>query len=124
MSYWTHVSGIIYVEDWSCLDNTASVNLKEVACKGLPSGTEDGLTVEVITRSSIDDEYPNRYKAISIFGELRDFYSKDCDKLKSWWNNLKQEFGKHVEVRQAIMIIEPDDGSEIILKEAMKEQEQ
>lgn len=124
MSYWTHVSGIIYVEDWSCLDNTASANLKEVACKGLPSGTEDGLTVEVITRSSIDDEYPNRYKAISIFGELRDFYSKDCDKLKSWWNNLKQEFGKHVEVRQAIMIVEPDDGSEIILKEAMKGQEQ
>ena len=123
MSYWTHVSGIIYVEDWSCLDNTAFVNLKEAVCKGLPSGTEDGLTVEVISRPSIDDEYPNRYKAISIFGELRDFYSKDCDKLKSWWNNLKQEFGEHVVVRQAIMIIEPDDGSEIILKEAMKEQE-
>lgn len=123
MSYWTHVSGIIYVEDWSCFDNAESIDLKKAVCKNLPSGTEEGLTVEINIRPTNDD-FPERFKAISIFGSLRDFYNKDCDKLKLWWNNLKKEFGDHIEIRQAIMIIEPDDGNEIILKETMKESEQ
>lgn len=122
MSYWTHVSGIIYVEDWSCFDNAERVDLKKAVCKNLPSGSEEGLTVE-INIGPTNDDFPERFKVISIFGSLRDFYSKDCDQLKSWWNNLKKELGDHIEIRQAIMIIEPDDGNEIILKETMKEQE-
>ena len=92
MSVWTEVAGIIYVDDWSDLDGSEKPDLIDAVRKGLPVSSEDGLTIAV-------NERDDRYKAISIFGAVRDMDASDFHLFTDWWNNLR--LGDHVRILMA-----------------------
>lgn len=92
MSIWTEVAGIIYVDDWTVLDGSPKVDLHAAVRKGLPTGSEDGLTIAIAER---DD----RYKAITIFGAVRDMDAHDLHYFTEWWNNLN--LGNNVRILMA-----------------------
>ena len=92
MSVWTEVAGIIYIDDWSGMDGSPKIDLHALVRKGLPTGSEDGLTIAV-------NERDDRYKAISIFGAVRDVNASDFHKFTDWWNHLY--LGDHVRILMA-----------------------
>ena len=100
MSVWTEVAGIIYIDDWSISDGSPKVDLHALVRKGLPTGSEDGLTVAV-------NERDDRYKAISIFGAVRDMNASDFHKFTDWWNHLY--LGDHVRILMASIRLTCED---------------
>ncbi len=92
MSVWTEVAGIIYIDDWSGMDGSPETDLIQAVRKGLPIGSEGGLTVAV-------NEGDNGYKAISIFGAVRDMEAYKFHEFTDWWNNLY--LGNHVRILMA-----------------------
>ena len=92
MSVWTEVAGIIYIDDWSGMDGSPKVDLIQTVRKGLPVGSEGELTVAV-------NEGDDRYKAISIFGAIRDMKVQNFYEFTNWWNNL--QLGDHVRILMA-----------------------
>lgn len=107
MSIWTAVAGIIYVDDWSELDGSPKPDLVSAVRKGLPTGSEEGLTIAVNERDS-------RYKAISIFGSVRDMDAHDMHYFTEWWNSL--DLGDHVRILMASIRLTCED-MDITLRE-------
>ena len=107
MSFWTEVVGIIYIDDWSGIDGSPKVDLVKAVRKGLPVGSEGELAVAV-------NESDNEYKAISIFGAVRDMEAYKFHEFTDWWNNL--QLGDHVRILMASIRL-TCEGLDVTLKE-------
>lgn len=94
MSTWTHVVGIIRVDNLLMGDDEVEeirriigpTNLWEednAGCK-LPEGSEGSLHYEIIEYST-----GLHWIAIPIWGDLRDF--EDLNSIRVWWNDLLKE---------------------------------
>ncbi len=98
MSVWTHVAGVMRV-DYIKLEDTPELDFDKLLGKEchdydafedadehpelyLPMGSEGSLQKSVWINP--DDSYVDRY-TVSIFGDLRDYYS--CDEIIEWFKN-------------------------------------
>lgn len=126
MSTWTHVAGLIRVDNLSRLFSVSqsSKDLSEIFIKStwdqpnescnLPKGSEGSLDVEIITRNEEGMEY---MQEVAIWGDLRDYDSVDCEKIKEWWANIPEKLGKMCSIRNAVLLVSPEDGKVFILTE-------
>lgn len=119
MSIWTHVAGIIRVDEGTGnFDNISDLKKlfvkdiwgepKEGKCN-MPCGSEESLNYSIWENP--DKSSICKY-TISIFGDLRDFEEPELPEIKQWWDDIikKLEY-----VRQAIILIECEETSEPII---------
>lgn len=120
MSIWTHVAGVIRVDDYSVVLGEKSSSLRDTFIRNtwhhpningnMPTGSEGSLDVEIIERPEQDGmEY---MKTVTIFGDLRDFGKDDLDIIKNWWKDLAKRLAPSCGIRQAILEVNPEDSDE------------
>lgn len=122
MSQWTHVAAVIRVDDlfgtredlikvigkpWKPYGNnyddypTVSTSKQ---CK-LPCGSEGSL--DVIISQNPDTHCLSKW-VVTIFGDLRDYYSSD--EIKKWFTRLIRRLRKHYLIRQAVCTVDVEYG--------------
>ena len=127
MSIWSHVAGIIRVEDYSKFANGREKDFRKIFIEStfenpndkcnLPEGTEDSIRFEVINKS---DEYAC-IKELVFFGDLRDFGKNNLEEIRTWWKKIPDMLGEGCYIRNAILQVwSEDDGSLILDKTDMK----
>lgn len=124
MSTWTHVAGIIRIDDMKALLTRDKTSLDKIFIANtwyrrnkngnLPTGSEGSLDVEIIDRNEDGTDY---MRVVSIWGDLRDYSNKNCQEIKNWWYDIPQRLGKACSIRNAILEVEPEDGETFILTE-------
>lgn len=87
MSNWTHVAGIIRIDDIGRCLGRDSYNLEKRIGENLPYGSEGALELEIW-------EHPNKQSlwgyTVSIFGDLRDHES--ADEVVDWFKDVCSKF--------------------------------
>lgn len=122
MSIWTHVAGIVRVEDYVQLANeNCKRDFHEIFIEStfdnpndkcnLPEGSEGSIRFEVIDKP---DEY-TCIKELIFFGDLRAFGKDDFDKIREWWKNLVNILGHDCYIRNAILEAWSEDDGNLIL---------
>lgn len=116
MSTWTHITGIIRVDDlfghkWKEFNEIFIENTFEKPSDkcNMPAGSEGSLRWNLITNP--DDSSLAKY-IIVLWGDLRDFGKDDIHEIQQWWDNVLPKCGM---VRQAVLQIQPADGKQVIL---------
>lgn len=94
MSNWTHVAGIIRVNDMYCL--SGGISPQNIIGNDIPYGSEGRLNVEIWENP--DKSCVAAY-TISVFGDLRDHDS--ADDIIDWFKKLCNKF---ISIRDAIII--------------------
>lgn len=102
MSIWTHVAGIIRIDD-TRFGGSNVKKIKDLIEEGLPYGSEDSLKFEVyeaVERPSI------AAYVVSIYGDLRDFDSSS--EVIDWFKGVcykieEMESDEIISIRQAII---------------------
>lgn len=79
MSVWTHVAGVIRVDCIRCICEQPEFNKIFDACN-IPMGSEGPLDFRVIENPEKDSLAAY---TVVIFGDLRDFGSKDISKIEN-----------------------------------------
>lgn len=121
MSVWTHVSGIIRLDDWTFDESTrnnydeltkmfkmsVSENNWKKGCN-MPCGSEGSLHYVVIPDA---DKSCVNFCQISFWGDLRDYDSKDVDREFHQWLNkiVKKLEKKNYLVRQLVFLVESEE---------------
>ena len=95
MSNWTHVAGIIRIDDFNRCTGGKPLNFE--ALIDLPWGSEGFLNMEVWENP---DKSSMAGYTVSIFGDLRDHDS--ADEIIDWF---KETCAKFIEVRQAVITV-------------------
>ena len=109
MSIWTHVAGIIRIDDMRCFHTkNPKCEIKKVI-NTTPTGSEGGLKYNIYIN-------PNKTHlaayVVSIWGDLRDY--KNSDEVKNWFMDLCDKLGEtFCGIRNAVITIEVD-GNETI----------
>lgn len=119
MSTWTHVAGVIRVDDYSVVLGKESSSLQDTFIRNtwyhpnengnMPMGSEGSLDVEIIKRP--EEEGMEYMKTVTIFGDLRDFGKDDIDIIKNWWKDLAKKLAPSCSIRQAVLEINPEDSN-------------
>ena len=134
MSQWTHVNGSIRfdalrmqgmpfarIEDIKALmGNTWDFDDDEATCEActVPEGSEGSLRFMFWSNPSINSI--SAY-TVGIFGDLRDFGSKeDVKSIKEWFNKIISTDG--VMVRSAILEVAVEHGETLIFTPPQKEE--
>ena len=127
MSIWTHVSGMIRIDDWT-FDESNRRSYDEITkmfkmsikennwAKGcnMPCGSEGSIHYVVIPNS--DKSCVNNCQ-ISFWGDLRDYDSKDIDREFHQWLNkiVKKLEKKNYLVRQLVFLVESEDNNRQVM---------
>lgn len=102
MSIWTHVVGLVYIDDIAvAFTGTPAFHLNE---QDIPSGSEGSLTVRRIDNPTPnvfhgEKHYTTRF-GLAIWGDLRDF--DDVESIVTWLTNLT---GDKIMVRDGVVQI-------------------
>lgn len=118
MSVWTHVAGVIRVDDlpWAAkkdfdkIFRSSTFNNPNPDCN-MPCGSEGSLQCIIWTNPADDDLF--RYN-ITIWGDLRNYGTARIPEIKEWWDKTLKMCGM---IRQAVLEINPEDGQRVILTE-------
>jgi len=117
MSVWTHIAGIIRIDQLPLGPQMTEKEVEKLVSTGSPEGSEGGLTIrahrtQVLTRAG----GPLCWGFVSAAGDLRDFGSSDLPKVTKWLEDvvgrLTARFG--VLIRQAIFLVEPEDAQPVV----------
>jgi len=117
MSIWTRVVGNIRIDGLPSFGN----NIEEIEkiigpiClwnkwnekSKLPRGSEGSLQYKII-----EYEKGMPWLTVPIWGDLRDFYFEDVEKIKVWWFSLLKELNNEDElysIRDAVLKIDSED---------------
>ena len=125
MSTWTHIAGVIRVDDFNALfDTSRKLDFSKIFIRNtwnhrnkngnLPAGSEGSIDVEFIER--LEDEDSAYMRTICFFGDLRDFDNNDCKAVEAWWYNIPNTLPR-CEIRQAVLQIICEDKHTYILTE-------
>ena len=127
MSVWTHVSGMIRLDDWTFDESTrnsydeitkmfkmsVSENNWKKGCN-MPCGSEGSLHYVVIPNA---DKSCVNICQISFWGDLRDYDSKKVDKEFHQWLNkiIKKLEKKNYLVRQLSFLVETEENEKQVM---------
>ena len=119
MSVWTHVCGLIYIDDMNLDKNTATKfgrKLERVYKAEAPVGSEGKLTIKAVRGKECgwnSSEGILSYQwALSIFGGLRDY--TDVKYIKSWLDKVAGGVLKAWFIRDGIVQIKCENGTEFV----------
>ncbi|MEA2037103.1 MAG: hypothetical protein U9O94_06315 [Nanoarchaeota archaeon] len=102
MSRWSHIAGVIRVDDWEETDKKRirreGRRIIKFIQANAPVGSEGGLSFKL-------DINPNIYTVtryvITVFGDLRGFgYKEDIELFVAWWEELMKS---GLDIRNAII---------------------
>jgi len=124
MSIWTHVSGIIRIDDYKMFGLSGQkTDLSKVFIRNtwfhrnengnLPTGSEGSIDVEFIDRH--EDDSTDYMRTVAFFGDLRDY--EDLSLIQSWWRNIPNILPESCGIRQAVLLAECETGQRLILTE-------
>lgn len=127
MSVWTHVNGVVRLNDYSFLSSKRNTRKDVEKIIGpmclfhnwnkntkLPLGSEGSVEYKVI--QSTEESNLARFNII-FWGDLRDY--DDLNEIIQWFNNLKKEIESKdtfMQYRDAILSCECELGNSIIVK--------
>lgn len=127
MSVWTHVNGVVRLNDYSFLSSKRNTRKDVEKIIGpmclfhnwnentkLPLGSEGSIEYKVI--QSTEESNLARFNII-FWGDLRDY--DDLNEIIQWFNNLKKEIESKdtfMQYRDAILSCECEAGNSIIVK--------
>jgi len=112
MSAWTHVAGIIRLNDFRHLSGSTKESVLSAVLSDIPIGSEGPLSVKIV-------ENPNKSHIAAydtmVFGDLRGHESPDpvIDWFKALHARLRIESMPHV--RQAIIHIDVEYGEKLVV---------
>lgn len=124
MSIWTHVCGVIRVDDFTVYTSEQSTPIKDLFILStfeepnkncnVPCGSEGSIKIKVIEETEDGHEY---MKTILIYGDLRDYDNTDCKNIETWWHNIPNLLGKARAVRNAVLRVDCEEGLKYNLDE-------
>lgn len=125
MSVWTHVAGVIRIDDYSLMIMNKKTDFSKIFIRNtwtypnkegnLPEGSEGSLDVEFIDRMEPDSS--SYIRTVCFFGDLRDVGAEDCNKIQKWWEDIPELLGEKYSIRQAVLEIKPENGVMSVLTE-------
>lgn len=119
MSVWTHVAAVIRLDDYRAIagdkEDLSKYFIRDTWDnpneKGnLPRGSEGSLDVEFIEK---DDDSITRN--VCIFGDLRDV--DQLGDISRWWIGIAKGLPEWLDIRQAVLQAECENGKSLILTE-------
>jgi hypothetical protein len=107
MSQWTHVSGIIRIDDFISVieeDNHVEERIENIIAKinNIPTGSEGPLEYDIV-RTRTDNEVCFGY--IAVYGDLRDY--ENVDEIYDWFDSLRKELSNNqIDIRSLCVKID------------------
>jgi len=129
MSQWTHVNGCIRIDGIPNIEDNVDIkSIREIlgiTCRynspdkrwkecNVPCGSEGSIQYKIIPAGDGLVLW-----TVAIWGDLRDFGSKDVKKIRKWFKKITEESG--LSIRSAILEIRIEYGKTIVLRYKEKE---
>ena len=129
MSQWTHVNGCIRIDGIPNIEDNVDIkSIREIlgiTCRynspdkrwkecNVPCGSEGSIQYKIIPAGDGLVLW-----TVAIWGDLRDFGSKDVKKIRNWFKKITEESG--LSIRSAILEIRIEYGKTIVLRYKEKE---
>ena len=129
MSQWTHVNGCIRIDGIPNIEDNVDIkSIREIlgiTCRynspdkrwkecNVPCGSEGSIQYQIIPAGDGLVLW-----TVAIWGDLRDFGSKDVKKIRKWFKKITEESG--LSIRSAILEIRIEYGKTIVLRYKEKE---
>jgi len=129
MSQWTHINGCIRIDGIPCIEDNVDIeSVREklgVTCRynsphkrwkecNVPCGSEGSIQYKIISAG-----HGLVLWTVAVWGDLRDFGSKDVKKIRKWFKKITEESG--LSIRSAILEIRIEYGKTIVLRYKEKE---
>ena len=124
MSLWTHVAGLIRIDDLRVYGLPAKDSIEDCFIANtwhkpnengnLPTGSEGSLDVEIIRRKHDGQEY---MVTVALWGDLRSYGNKEAETIKDWWKQIPEKLGDGRWIRQAVLEVNCEEGLEYTLTE-------
>ena len=118
MSKWTHIAGIIRIDDFSLnVESISERSIERLIAEGSPTGSEGGLDFKA-RKTQLND--PPCFEAvwgyISFGGDLRDFHIENLNEVREWLNTIVKRLQDHAcIIRQGVIHIDPEYDPSIII---------
>jgi hypothetical protein len=129
MSQWTHVNGCIRIDGIPNIEDNVDIkSIREIlgiTCRynspdkrwkecNVPCGSEASIQYKIISAG-----HGLVLWTVAVWGDLRDFGSKDVKKIRKWFKKITEESG--LSIRSAILEIRIEYGKTIVLRYKEKE---
>jgi hypothetical protein len=129
MSQWTHVNGCIRIDGIPSIEDNVDIeSIREklgITCRynspdkrwkecNVPCGSEGSIQYKIISAG-----HGLVLWTVAVWGDLRDFGSKDVKKIRNWFKKITEESG--LSIRSAILEIRIEYGKTIVLRYKEKE---
>lgn len=117
MSQWTHINGIIRIDDLRKIITNKKTNWKQIILQNSPSGSEGGIQVlhwENPEKSSCASD------TISIFADLRDKDRETIKEVNTWILKIITEIQKSGLIRSLIFEVEVETKEKVIFNTTYK----
>ena len=129
MSQWTHVNGCIRIDGIPNIEDNVDIkSIREIlgiTCRynspdkrwkecNVPCGSEGSIQYKIIPAG-----HGLVLWTVAVWGDLRDFGSKDVKKIRKWFKKITEESG--LSIRSAILEIRIEYGKTIVLRYKEKE---
>jgi len=129
MSQWTHVNGCIRIDGIPNIEDNVDIkSIREIlgiTCRynspdkrwkecNVPCGSEGSIQYKIISAG-----HGLVLWTVAVWGDLRDFGSKDVKKIRKWFKKITEESG--LSIRSAILEIRIEYGKTIVLRYKEKE---
>lgn len=118
MSDWTHVAGIIRIDQVPPDFRLSKDKAIQLISEGSPVGSEGGLKFTALKTQLVDEwGYSAWWGFVAFEGDLRDFWEDDIYKFEVWLGEIPKKLEKYkAMIRQAVILVEPEHTDSVVFR--------